>query len=163
MDEQELENMLKPFGHVISTRILRDANGLSRGVGFARCVWGFWTLSCSLSAFTPYKRQLSITMHHPKQHRPSPCFHLQQLMCRNIQLITSSEWISTVPVCRNYFLTLDPPTGWEKKTVWGGKKGASESRRRGIVLSRTGRVLWASCLYITAARQWWLGHAIQYC
>ncbi|XP_014891385.1 RNA-binding motif, single-stranded-interacting protein 3-like, partial [Poecilia latipinna] len=36
MDEQELENMLKPFGHVISTRILRDANGLSRGVGFAR-------------------------------------------------------------------------------------------------------------------------------
>lgn len=38
MDEQELENMLKPFGHVISTRILRDANGLSRGVGFARCI-----------------------------------------------------------------------------------------------------------------------------
>eukprot|EP00064_Thunnus_orientalis_P003997 superscaffoldBa00000350_g4008 len=36
MDEQELENMLKPFGHVISTRILRDASGLSRGVGFAR-------------------------------------------------------------------------------------------------------------------------------
>ncbi|TKS81785.1 RNA-binding motif, single-stranded-interacting protein 3 [Collichthys lucidus] len=38
MDEQELENMLKPFGHVISTRILRDANGLSRGVGFARLI-----------------------------------------------------------------------------------------------------------------------------
>uniref|UniRef100_A0A673J8W2 RNA-binding motif, single-stranded-interacting protein 3-like n=1 Tax=Sinocyclocheilus rhinocerous TaxID=307959 RepID=A0A673J8W2_9TELE len=36
MDEQELESMLKPFGHVISTRILRDANGVSRGVGFAR-------------------------------------------------------------------------------------------------------------------------------
>ncbi|KAK1788594.1 hypothetical protein P4O66_002670 [Electrophorus voltai] len=36
MDEQELENMLKPFGHVISTRILRDASGGSRGVGFAR-------------------------------------------------------------------------------------------------------------------------------
>ncbi|XP_056877113.1 RNA-binding motif, single-stranded-interacting protein 3 isoform X6 [Takifugu flavidus] len=36
MDEQELENMLKPLGHVISTRILRDANGVSRGVGFAR-------------------------------------------------------------------------------------------------------------------------------
>ncbi|XP_029098570.1 RNA-binding motif, single-stranded-interacting protein 3 isoform X7 [Monodon monoceros] len=36
MDEQELETMLKPFGHVISTRILRDANGVSRGVGFAR-------------------------------------------------------------------------------------------------------------------------------
>lgn len=31
--------MLKPFGHVISTRILRDANGLSRGVGFARYAW----------------------------------------------------------------------------------------------------------------------------
>lgn len=40
MDEQELENMLKPFGHVISTRILRDANGLSRGVGFARYARG---------------------------------------------------------------------------------------------------------------------------
>lgn len=40
MDEQELENMLKPFGHVISTRILRDANGLSRGVGFARYAQG---------------------------------------------------------------------------------------------------------------------------
>ncbi|KAL1020886.1 hypothetical protein UPYG_G00005970 [Umbra pygmaea] len=36
MDEQELENMLKPFSQVISTRILRDANGSSRGVGFAR-------------------------------------------------------------------------------------------------------------------------------
>ncbi|KAM6967420.1 LOW QUALITY PROTEIN: RNA-binding motif, single-stranded-interacting protein 3-like [Aplochiton taeniatus] len=36
MDEQELEGMLKPFGHVISTRVLRDAVGLSRGVGFAR-------------------------------------------------------------------------------------------------------------------------------
>uniref|UniRef100_A0AAZ3QEJ3 RRM domain-containing protein n=1 Tax=Oncorhynchus tshawytscha TaxID=74940 RepID=A0AAZ3QEJ3_ONCTS len=33
---QELENMLKPFSQVISTRILRDANGTSRGVGFAR-------------------------------------------------------------------------------------------------------------------------------
>ncbi|XP_037540082.1 RNA-binding motif, single-stranded-interacting protein 2 isoform X2 [Nematolebias whitei] len=36
MDEQELENMLKPFSPAISTRILRDANGTSRGVGFAR-------------------------------------------------------------------------------------------------------------------------------
>ncbi|KAM9507097.1 RNA-binding motif, single-stranded-interacting protein 2-like [Salvelinus alpinus] len=36
MDEQELENILKPFSQVISTRILRDANGTSRGVGFAR-------------------------------------------------------------------------------------------------------------------------------
>ncbi|XP_072300452.1 RNA-binding motif, single-stranded-interacting protein 1 isoform X2 [Eucyclogobius newberryi] len=36
MDEQELENMLKHFGQVISTRILRDSNGCSRGVGFAR-------------------------------------------------------------------------------------------------------------------------------
>ncbi|XP_064183467.1 RNA-binding motif, single-stranded-interacting protein 1 isoform X2 [Anguilla rostrata] len=36
MDEQELENMLKPFGQVISTRILRDSSGASRGVGFAR-------------------------------------------------------------------------------------------------------------------------------
>ncbi|XP_073939780.1 RNA-binding motif, single-stranded-interacting protein 2 isoform X2 [Castor canadensis] len=36
MDEQELEGMLKPFGQVISTRILRDSSGTSRGVGFAR-------------------------------------------------------------------------------------------------------------------------------
>ncbi|KAG7227525.1 hypothetical protein INR49_005340 [Caranx melampygus] len=36
MDEQELENMLKHYGQVISTRILRDSNGTSRGVGFAR-------------------------------------------------------------------------------------------------------------------------------
>uniref|UniRef100_A0A1A7XQG4 RNA binding motif, single stranded interacting protein 1 n=3 Tax=Iconisemion striatum TaxID=60296 RepID=A0A1A7XQG4_9TELE len=36
MDEQELENMLKHFGQVISTRILRDSGGVSRGVGFAR-------------------------------------------------------------------------------------------------------------------------------
>uniref|UniRef100_A0A8C4NCS7 RRM domain-containing protein n=1 Tax=Eptatretus burgeri TaxID=7764 RepID=A0A8C4NCS7_EPTBU len=36
LDEQELEGLLKPFGQVVSTRILRDANGTSRGVGFAR-------------------------------------------------------------------------------------------------------------------------------
>ncbi|XP_049638962.1 RNA-binding motif, single-stranded-interacting protein 2 [Suncus etruscus] len=36
MDEQELEEILKPFGQVISTRILRDTSGTSRGVGFAR-------------------------------------------------------------------------------------------------------------------------------
>ncbi|KAJ8253346.1 hypothetical protein GJAV_G00211920 [Gymnothorax javanicus] len=36
MDEQELESLLKPFGQVVSTRILRDASGTSRGVGFAR-------------------------------------------------------------------------------------------------------------------------------
>ncbi|XP_068185235.1 RNA-binding motif, single-stranded-interacting protein 1 isoform X3 [Antennarius striatus] len=36
MDEQELEDMLKRFGPVISTRILRDSSGGSRGVGFAR-------------------------------------------------------------------------------------------------------------------------------
>ncbi|XP_075407576.1 RNA-binding motif, single-stranded-interacting protein 2 isoform X1 [Tenrec ecaudatus] len=36
MDEQGLEGMLKPFGQVISTRILRDSSGTSRGVGFAR-------------------------------------------------------------------------------------------------------------------------------
>ncbi|XP_038044446.1 RNA-binding motif, single-stranded-interacting protein 1-like isoform X2 [Patiria miniata] len=36
-DEKELENMLAPYGHVISTRILRDSQTqLSRGVGFAR-------------------------------------------------------------------------------------------------------------------------------
>ncbi|XP_056300111.1 RNA-binding motif, single-stranded-interacting protein 3-like isoform X2 [Pseudoliparis swirei] len=36
MDEQQLQSTLKPFGHVVSTRILRDASGLGRGVGFAR-------------------------------------------------------------------------------------------------------------------------------
>ena len=38
MDEQELEALLKAFGQVISTRVLRDASGTSRGVGFARSV-----------------------------------------------------------------------------------------------------------------------------
>ncbi|KAM4631258.1 RNA-binding motif, single-stranded-interacting protein 1-like [Polymixia lowei] len=36
VDEQELENMLQPFGQVVSTRVLRDYSGNSRGVGFAR-------------------------------------------------------------------------------------------------------------------------------
>ncbi|OPJ69957.1 hypothetical protein AV530_008446 [Patagioenas fasciata monilis] len=36
VDEQELEALLKPFGTVVSTRILRDPHGASRGVGFAR-------------------------------------------------------------------------------------------------------------------------------
>uniref|UniRef100_A0A8C6AP81 RRM domain-containing protein n=1 Tax=Monodon monoceros TaxID=40151 RepID=A0A8C6AP81_MONMO len=35
-DEQKLEGMLKSFGQVISTRILRNTSGTSRGVGFAR-------------------------------------------------------------------------------------------------------------------------------
>ena len=36
-DEKELENMLSPYGHVISTGILGDSQTqLSRGVGFAR-------------------------------------------------------------------------------------------------------------------------------
>lgn len=40
MDEKELHNMLQPFGQVVSTRILRDYSGSSRGVGFARWVVG---------------------------------------------------------------------------------------------------------------------------
>ncbi|KAM9241757.1 LOW QUALITY PROTEIN: RNA-binding motif, single-stranded-interacting protein 2-like [Dugong dugon] len=36
MDGQELEGMLKPYGQVISTQILRETRGTSRGVGFAR-------------------------------------------------------------------------------------------------------------------------------
>jgi RNA recognition motif-containing protein len=36
MTETELESMLAPYGTVISTRILRDANMQPRGVGFAR-------------------------------------------------------------------------------------------------------------------------------
>ena len=36
MTETELETMLAPYGTVISTRILRDANMQPRGVGFAR-------------------------------------------------------------------------------------------------------------------------------
>ncbi|KRY78680.1 RNA-binding motif, single-stranded-interacting protein 1 [Trichinella pseudospiralis] len=35
-NEPQLENMLKAFGTVVSTRILRYQNGASRGVGFAR-------------------------------------------------------------------------------------------------------------------------------
>ncbi|VDP12516.1 unnamed protein product, partial [Soboliphyme baturini] len=34
--EQNLEALLSPFGLVISTRILRNQSGVSRGVGFAR-------------------------------------------------------------------------------------------------------------------------------
>ena len=36
MTESDLETIFSPFGQVISTRILRDPNGISRGVGFAR-------------------------------------------------------------------------------------------------------------------------------
>jgi len=35
-DEKKLEKLLKTYGHVISTRILRDNSTLSKGVGFAR-------------------------------------------------------------------------------------------------------------------------------
>lgn len=42
VDEKELENMLQPFGQVVSTRILRDYSGNSRGVGFARLVTEVW-------------------------------------------------------------------------------------------------------------------------
>lgn len=34
--EQDVDNMLVKYGQVISTRILRDPNGMSKGVGFAR-------------------------------------------------------------------------------------------------------------------------------
>lgn len=34
--ENDLESMFNPYGKVISTRILRDQNAISRGVGFAR-------------------------------------------------------------------------------------------------------------------------------
>lgn len=34
--EQNIQQMFQPFGLVISTRILRNPNGESRGVGFAR-------------------------------------------------------------------------------------------------------------------------------
>lgn len=34
--EQDVDNMLAKHGQVISTRILRDPNGISKGVGFAR-------------------------------------------------------------------------------------------------------------------------------
>ncbi|KAG7261398.1 hypothetical protein CRUP_036571 [Coryphaenoides rupestris] len=36
VEEEELETLLRPFSRPLSTRILRDANGASRGVGFAR-------------------------------------------------------------------------------------------------------------------------------
>lgn len=45
VDEKELENMLQPFGQVVSTRILRDYSGNSRGVGFARSVTEDWILN----------------------------------------------------------------------------------------------------------------------
>ncbi|XP_076800126.1 RNA-binding motif, single-stranded-interacting protein 2-like isoform X2 [Clavelina lepadiformis] len=36
INEHELESMLSPYGQVISTRVLRDNAGMSKGVGFAR-------------------------------------------------------------------------------------------------------------------------------
>jgi RNA recognition motif-containing protein len=36
MGERELEQLLQAHGTVVSTRILRDNSGLSKGVGFAR-------------------------------------------------------------------------------------------------------------------------------
>ncbi|XP_062303361.1 RNA-binding motif, single-stranded-interacting protein 1 isoform X1 [Osmerus eperlanus] len=36
VDEAELESLLRPLGQVVSTRVLRDFSGASRGVGFAR-------------------------------------------------------------------------------------------------------------------------------
>lgn len=36
LDEQQLQQLLTQYGNVISTRILRDNNGMSKGVGFAR-------------------------------------------------------------------------------------------------------------------------------
>ena len=36
MHKQNLEQLLSPYGTIISTRILRDQAGASRGVGFAR-------------------------------------------------------------------------------------------------------------------------------
>lgn len=35
---QDLETLISPYGVVVSTRILRDQAGASRGVGFARSV-----------------------------------------------------------------------------------------------------------------------------
>lgn len=36
ISESDLEKMLSAYGSVVSTRILKDINGFSRGVGFAR-------------------------------------------------------------------------------------------------------------------------------
>uniref|UniRef100_A0A669C8Y7 RNA binding motif, single stranded interacting protein 2a n=1 Tax=Oreochromis niloticus TaxID=8128 RepID=A0A669C8Y7_ORENI len=106
MDEQELESMLKSFGQVISTRILRDANGTSRGVGFARSDCGvawwsivffhvFFLLLCVFGSFysSPYslapnrmiaQTSLSPYMHSPvssyQVHNPSWMHHQSYLM-----------------------------------------------------------------------------------
>lgn len=59
IDEQELETMLKHFGQVISTRILRDSGGVSRGVGFARLDFGtFSGLLSHKNAIVPYLTQV---------------------------------------------------------------------------------------------------------
>ena len=52
--ENDLETMFSPYGQVVSTRILRDANQQSRGVGFARLFSGRQATSnilLSLSVF----------------------------------------------------------------------------------------------------------------
>lgn len=57
MTETELESMLAPYGTVISTRILRDANMQPRGVGFARYGWPL--IVAKTANFEPSKKEQS--------------------------------------------------------------------------------------------------------
>lgn len=77
MDEQELENMLKHFGQVISTRILRDSSGSSRGVGFARLAPLCSPASVSLE-FTKHGATRSALRVELDPPRPSEPFQFQQ-------------------------------------------------------------------------------------
>ena len=49
VDEQELEALLQPLGQVVSTRVLRDYSGNSRGVGFARSGAAPFTVNSQLA------------------------------------------------------------------------------------------------------------------
>ena len=69
INEHELETMLSPYGQVISTRILRDNAGVSKGVGFARYVrrrlrfckwlWANAPFAIGLNAVTEWSRKKS--------------------------------------------------------------------------------------------------------
>lgn len=88
VDEKELENMLQPFGQVVSTRILRDYSGNSRGVGFARSVAGVWRrrLQCGCG-INP--QQWSNPM--IKHNKLTPNEHSFLLLCGNGSAITDKK------------------------------------------------------------------------
>ncbi|CAM9106638.1 unnamed protein product, partial [Lampetra planeri] len=79
MDEQELETMLKHFGQVISTRILRDSSGASRGVGLRQV-----RHLCHVSMESTEKCDAVISHFNGKFIKTSACVPapLEPLLCK---------------------------------------------------------------------------------